>query len=76
MTPKEKARELIDRFSDIEDLGRRSDENGFSVWSTALLKKQAKQCALICVEEVLDSCIKNIAHLHFWAGVKTEIQNL
>ena len=38
--------------------------------------KTAKECALITVDEILDSCIKDISHLHYWVSVKAEIEKL
>jgi hypothetical protein len=39
---------LKEKFEDIEDLGRYS-ENGYSAWSTKVLNKQSKEC-----EEIAD----------------------
>jgi len=44
MTPKEKAIELVEKFTDIE--------NKYNEYSDF---KQAKQCALIAVDEIIDS---------------------
>jgi hypothetical protein len=72
MTPKEKAKELVDKFSDVENLGHFSD-NGLSYWSTSVLEKQSKQCALIAVNEILNiGCIE----VPYWLQVKAEIQAL
>lgn len=80
-TPTEKAKELVDKFSiDI----RPFSENG--EWS----KGQAKQCALIAVEELIKhlSVITNVEttkeymspeielDVNFWIDVKTEIEKL
>ena len=46
MTPKQKAKELVDRYLNIEDtLG--PNKRGL------LFLEEAKQCALICVDEML-----------------------
>lgn len=62
MTPKEKAKSLVDRME-------RSKEMPY---------QYAKQCALITVNEILDS---NMIHLHlhqmdYWQEVKQEINLL
>jgi hypothetical protein len=66
MTPKEKAKELVDKF--IELTGT-SDEYLYS-----------KQCALIAVDEIL-KLVSNDLDLYYkdctyWQKVKTEIQAL
>ena len=81
MTPKEKANELVDKFYQTtpneawvnEPLGI-SEE--YKAW------KQAKQCALIAIDEIIasnpiafdedDNCIAK----HWWKEVKTEIEKL
>lgn len=71
MTPKEKAQELIDKFSS------RCAGNS----QTLLNKELSKQCALIAVDEVIDriyiSCISDLeqSELIFWGKVKEEILN-
>jgi hypothetical protein len=72
MTPKEKAKELYDKFY----MAIPSDEMG-------LCDEAAKQCALIAVDEIIDSepqyewsndYWKNPND--FWQEVKREIENL
>ena len=68
MTPKEKAKELIDKMY--------GDEVDY------MTEEQAKQCALIAVDEIIasnpiafdkdDNCIAK----HWWQEVKTEIEKL
>ena len=60
MTPKEKAKELVDRF-------RIGDRN---------MKSKAKQCALICVDEILETYIDLDPKLNYWKEVKQEINKL
>ena len=66
MTAKEKAKELIDRF-------RIGDRN---------MKSKAKQCALICVDEILDLQLElahddNVVNIEeFYIEVKQEIIKL
>tara|TARA_R110000772_G_scaffold89748_3_gene185779 strand:+ start:167 stop:361 length:195 start_codon:yes stop_codon:yes gene_type:complete len=64
MNPKEKAKELFDRFLER----RYTDED-------------AKECALICVDEILET-LNNITPTteetfeSYWREVKQEIENL
>lgn len=66
MTPKEQAKELVDKFY---------------LYSTAPTHnpEMAKQCALIAVDEILSKRL--VAHLpwqevEYWEQVKTEIEKL
>jgi NAD/NADP transhydrogenase alpha subunit len=71
-TVKEKAEELVNKFLDVDDMGRMSN-GGYSVFSTELLNRQAKQCALIAVDEIINiGCIE----VPYWQQVKTEIEKL
>jgi hypothetical protein len=80
MTPKEKAIELVEKFTDIEN-----EYNEYSDF------KQAKQCALIAVDEAIEfelRIVKEVEWLSikaemgfkceglFWEEVKQEIQKL
>jgi hypothetical protein len=76
MTPKEKAIELIDKFK----LKHKFFTNSF-------IKTTAKQCALIAVDEIINSSPLEPAHpydyviaeqeaMEFWQEVKKEIENL
>jgi len=60
MTTKDKARELINKFLQIYD-GR---------------VPQAKQCALICVDEILKNTLIVPKVLNYWNEVKQEIEKL
>ena len=66
MTPKEKAKELVNKFSDLED--------------GEMYIGKAKQCALIAVDEVLNNILVRDARpderTEFWQEVKKEIENL
>ena len=53
MTPQEKAQELFNKFADIEHLGVYGNYNGTWEWSSSLWKQQAKEAALIAVDEIL-----------------------
>jgi hypothetical protein len=69
MTPKEKAKDLLDKFSNV-----------------ALLDSyEAKQCALIAVDEILDELLEIvmvtsskyiIKHTNYYKEVKQEIEKL
>ena len=74
MTPKEKAEELVDKMRD--EIPCHCDD-----W------EQAKQCALIAVDEVIDQWEYIYVHiadgmgelnpnLKYWKEVKREIENL
>ena len=64
--PKEKAKELVDKFMNHSWNG---EDN---LWT-----ENAKQCALIAVDEILNA-VTTIADkkYDYWQQVKTEIQNL
>lgn len=63
MTPKAKAEELLDKLYSVKD------DNNISSMKISL----AKQCALICVEEIIKSYETDFT---FWQEVKTEIEKL
>ena len=80
MTPKEKAKELVESFHPHVYIGYESEEEGLG---------NAKQCALIAVDEIinsrpilpspiavinLDLCV--LQAKQFWQQVKTEIELL
>ena len=63
LTPKEKAKELIEKFSDLED--------------REMYIVKAKQCALIAVNEIISIKIlwfqKDTKDIDFWKEVKEEL---
>ncbi len=75
MTPKEKAKELIDRFYNHTFNVEKDTEDNFS---------SAKQCALIAIEEILNEVDDNtykigrnkLSSKQFWLEVKQEIDKL
>jgi hypothetical protein len=74
MTPKEKAFELAHKFRLLEI---RTSENSHMMISMA----DAKQCALIAVDEILEAIDWHIyespnREISFWQEVKKEINNL
>ena len=62
MSPKEKAKELVDKFDGV----------GLQ------MRNEAIACALICVDEILsiNSIDKDLELSDYWEEVKTEIQQL
>lgn len=73
MNPKEKAKELFDKYFLLNESA--TDENG--VWIVlALNKGLAKKCALIAVDEILDFLIGSTTVIDYWKEVKQEINNL
>ena len=63
---KEKAKELVQLFYN----------NQCSHSVTELAYKSAKQCALICVEEIIKTYIDIDPKLKYWQEVKQEINKL
>ena len=70
MTPKEKAKELVDKMLDKQEYSDVYQERGIISWS-------AKQCALVAVDEIITNRerIKGIDKL-YWQEVKQEIEKL
>jgi hypothetical protein len=66
MTPKEKAKELVDKFIQYTDT---------SEW-TNIEYVYAKQCALIAVDEILKVIEELRTEVLYWQEVKTEIEAL
>ena len=68
MTPKEKAQELVDKF--------RTEITSFL--GDNMKKINAKKCALIAVDEILNinSVDKDFSLSFYWLDVKDEIENL
>ena len=66
LTPKQKAEELVEKFSDLED--------------GEMYIGKAKQCALITVNEIIKIKLlwfqKDTEHLDFWKEVKEELLKL
>lgn len=67
MTPKEKAKELFDKYC----FALKTEGNEFEYWTNVI---QAKQCALICVDEILNNHLQLSAN--YWNFVKEEIEKL
>lgn len=82
MTPKEKAKELIEKFKAIEVSAFYTDEdNDVCIASDKMFDIPAIKCAIIVVEEMLrsqeqkDSVIPNI-QLWWWKLVYDELKSL
>ena len=77
MTPKEKAKELVDKFFEYSyrvkwDIDKNKWEHNFD---------QSKQCALIAVEEIKEAIFWHPFEspnfqLEYWQEVKQEIEKL
>jgi hypothetical protein len=83
MTPKEKAQELVDRFREFAD-GTDAETDRYS---PNIEKQNAKQCALIAIDEILNNAVKYNAYDgvinnelwaddEYWQEVKKEIEKL
>lgn len=68
MTPKEKAKQLVDSFMDL------SEEQEYNT-PRYMPKEMAKQCALLCCNEVLGYMGADRGYT-FWSDVKLEIEKL
>ena len=79
MTPKEKAKELIEMFIFFAS-NEGTTEDGF-IYSDEMQMFNAKQCALIAVDEMLGlgsmvgSDLSDLFYI-YWEEVKQEIKNL
>ena len=80
MTPKEEAKELVDKFKKYVDDGR---HNG--LYSSEITFENQKQCALIAVDKIdlliqkstqKDDPYCNLFALEYWQEVKQEIEKL
>jgi hypothetical protein len=75
MTPKEKAEDLVDKFY-------QTTPNEYFVNEPIGIKgrykswEQAKQCALIAVDEVMQKILWDKAEQRYWKEVKQEIEAL
>jgi hypothetical protein len=83
MTPKEKAKELYNKYwiltpqPFIERVEYYNESKLiFNDWDKDWTNKYAKQCALIAVDEILDGVIDTLQNFNYWKQVKQEIENL
>jgi len=76
MTPKEKAKELVEKFKKVElyDSMEPTDLD-CKIENITSSSFTAKQCALICLEELFINNTKESKH-NYWIDVKEEIEKL
>jgi hypothetical protein len=72
MTPKEKAEELVDKFREYSHTDFNYTRGGYQA-DTQI--QNAKQCALICCDEVLGYMGADRGY-SFWVEVKQEIEKI
>jgi len=68
MTPKEKAIELYEHYWSVYYADLAED------FTIDYIDNISKKCALICVNEIIDSC--RYFYIEFWKEVKQEIEKL
>jgi len=77
MTPKEEAKELVDKYLNASFNCKDCDMPYCDIPCTSLIVTEAKECALIAVDEILiaiqDIPIDDI-NWDYWQQVKEEIQ--
>ena len=73
MKAKDKAKELVEKFKKVNITFQPSAFSNIETYP--LNEKEAKQCALICVEEIKE-CLSSNIYLRYWQEVKKEIENL
>jgi hypothetical protein len=73
MTPQEKANDLFDKFYLVNSESVELETGEYDL-VLSLDARDAKQCALIAVDEVLKEC--SWEQTGFWMSVKQEIENL
>ena len=78
MTPKEKAKKLVDAFYQTTPYETWIDQSLGQFIGTYTAWGQAKQCALIAVDELIESCYSSGINYsyNFWKEVKDEILKL
>ena len=72
MTPKEKAKELVDKLMPFSEANWHELATLFELQESTLLN--AKECATIAVDEILNHCYEVMKP--FWEEVKIEIEKL
>lgn len=79
MTPKEKAKELVNRFLGLEYVLFQHDGEPFTFPQGRINLYSAKQCVLIAVDEILNVVPDNNGwqtKREYWLEIKQEIENL
>ena len=71
MTPKEKAKELVEKFKELRN---------YSSYAYSLCNATATQCSIIAVDEIIDELKRepysNYERIVFWQSVKNELETL
>jgi hypothetical protein len=67
MTPVEKAKELVDKYWIYLRANLLYDDEA---------KEDAKHCALIAVDEIINTRMSGVEFFYYWIDVKTEIEKL
>ena len=75
MTPKEKAKELVDKFEPYVIRYTQDDVVGYLEQETPILEYQ-KQCALIAVDEIIWLLNNNQIDIDYYQQVKQEINGI
>jgi hypothetical protein len=73
MTPQEKANDLFDKFYLVNSESVELETGEYDL-VLSLDARDAKQCALLAVDEVLKECSWELTG--YWMSVKQEIENL
>lgn len=85
MNPQEKAKELVDKMHNTEHCGIKHFPNNRYCDCTEMNLFQAKQCALIAVQEIFKAMNDDIyiqgetdidSHIAYWKAVKEEIEKI
>lgn len=74
MTPKEKAKELVEKFKFETKQSEIINDIILGDVSVIFQHHKAKQCALIAVDEIIEHC--NYVNKWYWEEVKQEIEKL
>ena len=77
MNAQDKAKELVEKFLNAEFNCKECNMPFCDIPCTKLALFEAKQCAIIAVDEILNLCWNgNKVAEKYWQEVKKEIQNL
>ncbi len=73
MTPKEKAKELIEKYSPLVTTW---DCYNDSPTEDEYILRDSKKCAIICVDEILSNAGLGLIMTNWWNKVKQELELL
>ena len=78
MEPREKAKQLVERFEDVTFKDSYQGEGGTDYFERDLLPEAAKKVALICVDEMLIELteLHRQTPLLYWREVREEIARM